>query len=73
MQFNLATVESVLKLVGPVVARAPEFIELFGQVRSTFSEKDQSKLQKSYAALIAENDAGHARLQEKLRIAAQKG
>jgi len=67
--FALATVLGLLDKVGPVIAAIPQFKEVFDGVVGTFKEKDQAVLKQTYAALIAENDAGHVRLQDKLRDA----
>jgi hypothetical protein len=72
MNFNFATVQAVLRMIPAGVARAREFKEVFDGITSTFGEKDQVKLQASYADLIAENDAGHRRLQDKLSNAAKR-
>lgn len=68
--FDLSSVLKLLPAVGPAVAALPEFVAVYNQVVSTFGEKDQAVLKDAYADLIAENDEGHHRLQEKLRRAA---
>lgn len=70
--FTVAGILKLMQAVGPSVARLPEFVQHFNQVKSTFKEKDQEVLQEAYRDLQAENSGGHARLQEKLRIAAEK-
>lgn len=68
--FDLLSVLKLLPTVGPVVAALPEFITIFEKIVSTFKEKDQVTLRAAYVALMKENDDGHKRLQEMLRIAA---
>lgn len=70
--FALPTILGLLTKVPTLLARASEFKEVFGQIKSTFSEKDQLVLQSAYDDLMAENDAGHKRLQDKLREAAKR-
>ncbi len=67
--FNLASVLKLLPAVGPAVAMLPEFKKVFDQITNTFKEDDQQHLKEAYLDLIADNDAGHKRLQEKLRAA----
>lgn len=67
---DLSSVLKLLPAVGPVVARLPEFKVVYDQLVGTFAQKDQATLKEAYADLIADNDEGHARLQEKLRRAA---
>lgn len=70
MPFAIPAVLKFLQVVGPLTARAPEFIAIFNQIKSTFkSDTDQATLQKAYEELLAENTGGHARLQEMLRKA----
>ncbi len=70
--FALPTILGLLQKVPAVLAGSREFIDAFQQIKSTFSEKDQAVLQASYDRLVAENDAGHARLQDKLAKAAKR-
>ena len=69
MKFEIASILKLLPAVGPVVAAIPAFKGIFDQIVSTFKEKDQAVLKEAYADLIAENDEGHARLQQKLKDA----
>lgn len=62
----------LLPVVGPAVAAAPEFKKVFDQIVGTFDKTDQATLRAGYADLMADNDAGHARLQAKLAEAAQR-
>ena len=67
--FSLSSILKLLPAVGPAVAALPEFKAVYDQVVATFHETDQAKLKEAYADLIADNDAGHARLQAKLHAA----
>lgn len=69
--FKLLDVLKFLPAVGPVVAALPEFKSIWDQIVGTFGEKDQATLKEAYADAIADNDEGHARLQEKLAAAAR--
>lgn len=68
--FDFKSILNLLPAVGPVVAALPEFKKVFDQIVGTFKEDDQAELKEAYADLIADNDAGHARLQAKLAAAA---
>jgi len=68
--FDLASILKLLPAVGPVVSALPEFKKVYDQIVGTFAETDQAVLRDAYADLIADNDAGHARLQAKLAEAA---
>mgnify|MGYP003443231010 CR=1 FL=1 len=70
--FKLTDILGMLPVIGPAVAKLPEFKAVFDQIVDTFGEQDQDVLKGAYADLIDENDAGHARLQEKLAAAAQR-
>lgn len=72
MAFNLSSILNLLPAVGPVVAALPQFKEVYDQIVGTFKEKDQAVLREAYADLMAENDEGHRRLQEKLAEAAKR-
>lgn len=67
---NPLLVLKLLQMVGPALAEAPKFIDLFHEIIGTFHQKDQVTLKAAYADLIANNDEGHARLQAKLAAAA---
>lgn len=69
---DLLKLLNVLPVVGPVIAAAPEFIELFNAAKAMLSPEDQETAKQALADLQADNDAGHARLQEKLAAAAQR-
>lgn len=69
--FDLTSVLKLLPAVGPVVAALPEFKRIYEQIVATFGERDQATLKDAYFDLMAENDEGHRRLQEKLEAAAR--
>jgi hypothetical protein len=70
--FTLASILALLPKVGPVVASLPEFKKVYDQIIATFGEHDQETLKEAYLDVIADNDAGHARLQDKLADAARR-
>lgn len=70
--FALGTILGLLDKVPAVVAAIPEFKQTFDSIVATFNTKDQDVLKQRYDELIAENDEGHARLQEKLGKAEQE-
>lgn len=72
MAFDLASVLKLLPAVGPVVAALPEFKVIYEQIVGTFKQQDRAVLREAYGDLIADNDAGHARLQQKLAEASTK-
>ena len=63
MKLDLQSILRLLPAVGPVVAALPEFKAVFDQLVATFGDDDQAKLKDAYAALDAENEARHKRLQ----------
>jgi hypothetical protein len=67
---NLSTILSALPAIGPVAAKTPEFIELFGEMMAVLKPADQDTAKAALADIQADNDEGHRRLQEKLRAAA---
>lgn len=72
MPFSVAGVLALLQAVGPTVAKLPEFVQHFNQVKSLFNERDQETLQEAYKDLKAENAEGHQHLQDKLAQAAKE-
>lgn len=72
MPFSLSSILSLLPVVGPIVAKAPEFIAVFNDIKATFAEDDQETLQSALEDVQADNDEGHARLQQKLKEAAER-
>lgn len=69
---DLTKLLALLPVVGPVIARAPEFIEVFNDFRDMLDPADQETAKQALADIQAENDEGHARLQAKLRDAAKR-
>lgn len=69
----LRTLLRSLPVVGPVIAATQEFKALYDAAAALLSEDDQQAAKESYADLIANNDEGHRRLQQKLQAAAQRG
>lgn len=69
---NLGTILRVLPVVGPVIARAGEFMALFDAAVDTLNPADQATAKAALADLQADNDEGHARLQAKLAAAAKR-
>ena len=70
--FNLTSILKLLPVVGPVVAALPEFKSVFDQIVGTFGEHDQATLKAAYADIMADNDEGHRRLQDKLLAASRR-
>lgn len=68
----LETILRSLPVVGPVLAAAPEFKALYDAAVAALNPTDQDTAKEAYADLIADNDAGHARLQAKLAEAAKR-
>ena len=69
---NLTTLLSVLPVVGPVIAKAPEFVKLFHEAMGALHPHDQDTAKAALADIQADNDEGHARLQAKLAAAAAR-
>jgi len=69
---DLATLIKAAQALGPVLAALPAVRSMFDAAASTLSHPDQATAKEAYADLIADNDAGHARLQEKLAAAAAR-
>lgn len=69
---DLTKLLSVLPVVGPVIAAAPEFIALFNTAKDMLDPADQETAKQALADIQADNDAGHARLQAKLAAAAKR-
>ena len=70
--FGLPTLLGLLTKVPAVIARLPEFKATFDAAKSLLSGDDQAIASEAYEDLMAENDAGHARLQAKLAEAAKR-
>ena len=69
---NVSTMLALLQIVGPAIARAPEFIALYQSAMDTLDLKDQATTREALADIQADNDEGHARLQAKLKAAAHR-
>lgn len=68
---NLTTLLNVLPVVGPLVAKTPEFVALYHEAMAALHPNDQATAKAALADIQADNDEGHARLQEKLAAAAK--
>jgi len=62
----------LLPIVGPVIARANDFIAWYDQATDALGLKDQAIAKEALADIQADNDEGHARLQAKLALASAK-
>lgn len=69
---SLADLLKLLPMVGPVVAATKEFADRFEVLIASRGAGEQAELRKALEDIRADNDEGHARLQEKLRRAAQE-
>lgn len=69
---NLTTILAALQAVGPIAAQLPQFVELYKEVVALLDEDDQVVAKAALADIQADNDEGHARLQGKLMMAAQR-
>lgn len=72
MGFTLADALALLPKVGAAVAALPEFKKVYDQAVSVLHSDDQAKAKQGYQAIIAENAAGHAELQQLLAEAAKR-
>lgn len=70
--FDLATFLRAAQAIGPVLAQAPAVAQLIEQARQALAPTDQETAKEALADLIADNDDGHRRLQEKLAEAARR-
>ena len=68
---NITTALNLLQIIGPIVARAPEFIALYEAAIATLNADNQAVAKEALADIQADNDEGHARLQAKLAAAAR--
>lgn len=70
LPFKLLDVLELLPVVGPVIAKAPEFVKVYHQIVDTFDDKaDQQTLKDALEDIHAENMEGSARLDAKLEAA----
>ena len=52
----MLSLDTILKIVKGAASAGPAFAELFGQVKTLFSEKDQATLQSAYDEAKATSD-----------------
>lgn len=72
MKFGFTDILKLLPMVGPAVAASEIFIERFKLLIADKTPAQQDELKEALADIQADNDEGHARLQEKLARAAEK-
>lgn len=70
--FDLATFLRAAEAIGPILAQVPAVGRLLEQGKAALAPADQAMAQEALADLIADNDDGHRRLQEKLAAAAKR-
>jgi len=63
----------LLPIVGAVVARKDEFVDWYHSMTDALHPNDQAIAKLALADIQADNDEGHARLQQKLAAAANRG
>lgn len=68
--FDLETFIRAAQVLGPVIAQTPAVAQVLEQARKALAPSDQETAKEALADLIADNDDGHARLQQKLAEAA---
>lgn len=64
--------KKLLSAVGPALAAAPKFKEVWDSFVMLAKPADQAVLKQTYSDLMAENDEGFARLDAKLAEAEKK-
>lgn len=69
---NLTQLLKLLPIVGPSVANVSSFVDWFHEAAGALHPADQITAKAALKDVQADNDAGHARLQEKLAAAANK-
>lgn len=70
---NLATILDAIQQIGPALAGVQSVKAIIEQAIDLLdNDDDQATAKATLAELIAENDAGHARLQGKLADAAKR-
>lgn len=70
---NLTTILDAIKTIGPALAGVSSVKAIIEQAIDVLdSDDDQATAKATLAELIAENDVGHARLQDKLSDAAKR-
>jgi pantothenate kinase type III len=70
--FDLDTFIRAAQAIGPVLAQAPAVAQLLEQAKEALHPADQAVAKEALADLIADNDDGHRRVQEKLAAAAKR-
>jgi hypothetical protein len=61
----LKSILELLPIIGPITARAPQFIALVEQISATLNEDDQATLKSELEKAQAASDEAHKELQEK--------
>ena len=69
---DLATVLRAVQALTPVVAANPAVALVFAAARAALPAQDRPTAKEAYDDLVADNDDGHQRLQEKLAAAAKR-
>jgi hypothetical protein len=72
MTMKLSTILDAIKHIGPALAGVSSVKAIIEQAIALLGEDDQATAKETLAELIAENDAGHDRLQDKLADAAKR-
>lgn len=73
MKLNLSTFLAALPGIGSAAAALPEVYNLLKGVADSFTKPtDQATAREAIEDLAADNDEGHARLQDKLAAAAKE-
>ena len=65
--FDIASLLKLLTVLDSAAASLPEFKKIYDQIVATFGSRDQTTLKQAYVDLMADNDDGHRRLQDKLK------
>lgn len=70
--FDLLTVLNAAKAITPALAAVPAVRAVFDEAVKALSTDDQAVAKEALDDLVADNDDGHRRLQEKLAAAAAR-
>lgn len=62
----------IIRTLTAVGSATPAFVDLFNQVKATFTPQEQEVLQHAYEEAKAKSDAAHEALQSDLKAAAKK-
>ena len=66
-KFNVSSLLELLPVVGPIVARLPQFVAIYNQIVETFDDdSDQETLKAALVKAQQRNDDAHAALQDRL-------